>query len=199
MPPDWFGTLGGRPDTERVSGAVSWRCLTAPPEPGPAPTPLPQPTPRCPSDLSDADFPPLPSAVLSGARGDTVVGPVAGLTGSMSWATCDMSAGDDTPWLVPEVALDARQIDLLVIDLTNDFDVVSWTAFAVRADEMPNENHSNVIDLGHGIGQNGGSASFPAPPIGDWVIVVHATSINATGTVVANSPYYFRVTVSAID
>lgn len=201
-PPDWFATLGGRPDTERVSGALAWRCLAAPAEPEPDASPAPLPTPRCPSDLGDADFPPLPAGMLSATRGETVVGPVAGLTGSMSWATCDMSAGDDTPWLVPEVALDARQIDFLVIGLTNDFAIVSWQASAVPADEMPNENWSNVIDLGRGgRGPGGpvGPVSFPAPPIGDWVVVVNATSINDSGTVVANSPYYFRVTVSAID
>lgn len=199
-PADWFRTLGGRNDTARVSGALSWRCLTAPPEPDAAtPTPLPQPTPHCPSDLGGAPFPPLPSARLSGARGDTVVGPIAGLTGSMGWSTCDGFAVDETPWLVPDEALDARQIDLLVIELTNGFDVFSWRAFAVHADELPNDTHSNVVDLGQGLGQTNGAASFPAPPIGDWVVVVHATSINETGTVVANSPYYFRVKVSAID
>jgi hypothetical protein len=198
-PPGWFRTLGGRKDTERVSGALSWRCLSAPPQPGPAPTPFPQPTPRCPGDLGGAPFPPLPSGRLSGARGDTIVGPVAGLTGSLTWSTCRRFGGDDTPWLVPEDALDARQIDLLVIDLTNDFDVVSWQAFAVPAREMPRDNRSNVVELGHGLGQTDGAATFAAPPIGDWVVVVNAWSINEMGTVVANSPYYFRVKVSGID
>ena len=201
-PANWFAPLGGSADTERVSGALAWRCLAAPAEPEPDASPAPLPTPRCPSGLGPDEFPLLPAGMLSAVRGETTVGPVAGLTGSIIWSTCDGSAGDDTPWLVPVDALDARQIDFLVIVLTNGFEVVSWQAFAVPADEVPNENRTNVIDLGRGDRGPGGPVgpvSFPAPSIGDWVVVVLATSINDSGTVVANSPYYFRVTVSAID
>lgn len=201
-PANWFAPLGGSTDTERVSGALAWRCLAAPAEPEPDASPAPPPTPRCPSGLAPNQFPLLPAGTLSAVRGETTVGPVAGLTGSITWSTCDRSAGDDTPWLVPEAALDARQIDFLVIGLTNEFAIVSWQAFAVPADEVPNENRTNVIDFGggnRGPGAPVGPVSFPAPPIGDWVVVVHATSINPDGTVVADSPYYFRVNVSGID
>jgi hypothetical protein len=183
---DYYDTLGGRNDTARISGILAWRCADAPPPAAP-PTPLPDPKPACPGTLEPGEIPPLPEGRLEGA-GTTA----PGLTGSITFETCNSWAGDDTPWLVPGERLRVSPSDELAVRLTNDYRLLWFSAIAVPADEQPDDARDNVVELGE---RRAHDAVVGPLPAGDWVVLFHVIAVSHDRSVVVRSPYYFRVVV----
>ena len=116
-----------------------------------------------------------PDAALAAEGGD----PVTGQLGTYVW----LETGSDSPWL-PGTPLTVGAGEPLVVTLTPDGAIASWTARYVPADAP---GPAGAIMLGQGAG----NPAFPAPGPGAWTVEVFLEF----GAGAGQASYFWRLEV----